>query len=329
MLAFRFTIALLLIYLCLGAAAASDSGNVVSEQVYLYQSRMFSVTVYISQLDRLSEFARRTNVDPSAAAGALLELRGGWKVQTDGREFAIPTDEIFDQFEKLQKHPDNQVRDRLLERLAALKTDAQGFQQLPPDAASSRAALNEILSRREFHQVQGPTWMDRLKFKIQQWIFQFLSNLFGSSSAPVAGKILVWSLVSIAVLVLAFSVYRTMKQNARLETIMPEMLPVSAKKWSLWMAEAQSAAAKGLWRDAVHLAYWAGISFLEESGMWRPDQARTPREYLKLIPASSEHRPALSTLTRQLEVTWYGSQQAGPETFAETLTHLENLGCRQ
>jgi Domain of unknown function (DUF4129) len=327
MLAFRFAIALLLICLFLGAAAASDSGNAVLVQ--MYPPRALSFAEYVSELDYLTGLAGRTDKDPTAAAGGLAELRGGWKVQAGGREFAIPTGEIFDQFEKLQKHPDNQIRVRLLERLAALKTDAQGFQQLPPDVASSRAALNEILSRREFHQVQGPTWLDRLKFKIQQWIFQFLSNLFGSSSAPVAGKILVWSLVSIAVLVLAFFVYRTMKQNARLETIMPEVLPVSAKKWSLWMAEAQAAAAKGLWRDAVHLAYWAGISFLEESGMWRPDQARTPREYLKLIPASSEHRPALSTLTRQLEVTWYGNQQAGPETFAETLTHLENLGCRR
>ena len=80
---------------------------------------------------------------------------------------------------------------------------------------------------------------------------------------------------------------------------------------------------------AVNLAYWGGISFLEESGMWRPDQARTPREYLRLLPADSQHRATLSTLTRQLEVTWYGNQQASPDTFSETLIHLEELGCRQ
>jgi hypothetical protein len=140
---------------------------------------------------------------------------------------------------------------------------------------------------------------------------------------------LVWSLVGVAVLALAWFVYREMKRNARLETIMPEVLPVSAKQWRVWLEEAQAAAAKGLWRDAVHLAYWGGISFLEESGMWRPDQARTPREYLRLLPADSHHREALSTLTRQLEVTWYGNQPAGSETFADTLTHLEEMGCRQ
>lgn len=291
--------------------------------------RTYSISEYVTELDRLSTLADQARDNRHAASLALANLRGGWKVEDHGQTFDINTGGIVGQFEKLEKGPDSTVLDQVIERIAALKADAQGFQQVPTDATSSRAALNEILARREFHQVQGPTWLDRLKLKIQQWIFRFLSNLFGSSSVPVAGKILVWSLVSVAVLVLAFFVYRAMKQNARLETIMPEVLPVSAKKWSIWMAEAQAGAAKGLWRDAVHLAYWAGISFLEESGMWRPDQARTPREYLKLIPASSEHRPALSTLTRQLEVTWYGSQQAGPETFAEALTHLENLGCRQ
>ena len=95
------------------------------------------------------------------------------------------------------------------------------------------------------------------------------------------------------------------------------------------MSEAQEAAASGLWREAVHLAYWAGISFLEEGSAWRPDKARTPREYLRLLPAASEHRSALSALTRQLEVTWYGNDPAGPDTFSETVTLLENLGCRQ
>lgn len=314
----RFSIVTSIVVLCLAIGATATA-----------LGRVYSISEYVTELDRLSKLADQARDDRHAATLALADLRGGWKVEDQGQTFDINTGGIVGQFEKLEKSPDTTVHKQLIEHLAALKADAQAFQRVPADAASSRAALNEILARREFHQVHGPTWLDRLKLRIQEWIFRLLSNVFGSSSAPVAGKILVWGLVSIAVLVLAFFVHRTMKQNARIETIMPEGLPVSAKKWRLWVAEAEAAAAKGLWRDAVHLAYWAAISFLEESGMWRPDQARTPREYLKLIPASSEHRPALSTLTRQFEVTWYGSQQAGPETFAETLTQLENLGCRQ
>ncbi len=292
-------------------------------------SRTYSLPEYIFELDSISALANQAKANQNAAATAVSELRGGWKVQTQGQTFNVSTGWMIDQFEKLQKTPDKEVRDRLLQRIGALKADAEAFQQAAPDANSSHAALDQILARSEFHQVHGPSRLDRLKFKIAEWIFRLLTRFFGSSSAPVVGKIFVWTLVSIAVLVLAFFIYRTLKENARMETIMPEVLPVSAKQWSVWMAEAQAAAAKGLWRDAIHLAYWAGISFLEERGSWRPDQARTPREYLRLIPATSEHRPALSTLTRQLEVIWYGHQQADPETFAETITHLENLGCRQ
>jgi len=326
MRAVRSAVVQFLMCLCLVSVASADQA---AQPVLVYASRSYSLSEYTAALDRLSALANQVHDHPNVADAAIDELRGGWKVQGQGQTFSISTGWMIDQFEKLQKAPDKEVRDRLLQRISALKADAEAFQQAVPDASSSRAALDQILARSEFHQVHGPTWLDRLKFKVAEWIFRLLTRFFGSSSAPVVGRIFVWTLVSIAVLVLAFFIYRNMKQNARLETIMPEVLAVSAKQWSVWMAEAQAAAAKGLWRDAIHLAYWAGISSLEERGSWRPDQARTPREYLRLIPATSEHRPALSTLTHQLEVTWYGHQQPGPETFAETITHLENLGCRQ
>jgi uncharacterized protein DUF4129 len=323
MLAARSAVVQFSVCLCLVSFAPAD------QAVQTVASRAFSLPEYTAELDHLSTLARQLPGNASAADSAIASLRGGWKVQAQGQTFNVGTGWMIDQFEKLQKGPDNEARDHLLQRISALKADAEAFQEAAPDATASHAILNQILARSEFHQVHGPTWLDRLKFKIAEWIFRLLSRFFGSSSAPVVGRIFVWTLVSIAVLVLAYFIYRTMKQNARLETIMPELLPVSAKQWPVWMAEAQAAAAKGLWRDAIHLAYWAGISFLEERGSWRPDQARTPREYLRLIPAASKHRPALSTLTHQLEVTWYGNQQAGPETFAETLAHLENLGCRR
>lgn len=323
----RSATALLLSCLCLSMPAGAQSSGVPPVQVS--QARVLSFSEYLSELDRLTALAGQTDKDSNAAATAITELRGGWKVQTNGGEFAIPTDGIFDQFEKLQKHPAREIRDGLLERLSTMKADAQAFQQTPQDSAAARASLAQILARREFNQVQGPTWFDRLKARIISWIVRMLTIAFGASSAPVVGWVLVWGLVAVAVLALAWFIYREMKRNARLETIMPEVLPVSAKQWRVWLAEAQAAAAKGLWRDAIHLAYWGGISFLEESGMWRPDQARTPREYLRLLPADSQHRTALSTLTRQLEVTWYGRQPAEAETFADTLTHLEEMGCRE
>ena len=94
-----------------------------------------------------------------------------------------------------------------------------------------------------------------------------------------------------------------------------------------WMMEAKAAAAAGSWRDAIHLSYWAGISFLEGRGVWHPDRARTPREYLRLLPSSAEYHKPLAALTRQFEMIWYGGTAAGPDSFSEALKHLESLGC--
>ena len=289
--------------------------------------RVFSPREYTEEIDRLSSTASSIREHPEAAEQAIAELRGNWKVEADGRDFFVDTGWLIDRFRKGTTSAE--ARTELKSRLDQLAKEANAFEQSPPDSRVTRARLDKILARSEFHQVHGPTWLDRLEYRILEWIFRLLSRFFGASSAATAGRVLVWTLVAAAVLTLAYFVFRAIRQSARQESAIPHIAVVSAKGWRAWIAEAQAAAAQGLWRDAVHLGYWAGISFLEERGAWRPDKARTPREYLRLLPAESAHRPALSALTRKLEVTWYGNDPAGPQTFSETITMLENLGCRQ
>lgn len=290
--------------------------------------RVFSLPEYLAELDRLSTLANQAIDDKAAADAALEELRPDWTITGEGQSFKINTSWLIDHFEKLKNNSPVPVRDEIRQRLRAMRANASAFQNPPADTAAARQKLTEILSRSEFHQVHGASWLDRLKYRVGMWIYRTLSKMFGASSAPTVGKVFVWTLVGIAVLALAYFIFRTIRQNARLETIMPEVLPVSTKQWRIWMKEAREAAARGAWRDAVHLGYWAGISFLEESGMWRPDQARTPREYMRLLPSDSQHRNTLQSLTRRLEVTWYGNEVAGAETFSETVANLEELGCR-
>lgn len=290
-------------------------------------ARTFSAPQYSVELERLSSLADSIRDHPDAAERAISELRGNWKVNSEGHDFLVDTGWLIDRFEKGPS--DERARSELKSRLDQLAKEAQAFERPVENTTGSRAKLDQILARREFHQVHGPTPVDRLKYRILDWIFRLLSRLFGASSAPTAGRDLVWTLVAGAVFTLAYFVYRTLRQNARREIVIPQVKPISARGWRSWMAEAQAAASHNQWREAVHLAYWAGISFLEERRAWRPDKARTPREYLRLLPAESAHRPALSALTRQLEVTWYGNDPAGPDTFSETVTLLEDLGCRQ
>jgi Domain of unknown function (DUF4129) len=62
--------------------------------------------------------------------------------------------------------------------------------------------------------------------------------------------------------------------------------------------------------------------------MWKPDRARTPREYLRLLSSSSEHRETLTALTRIFELSWYAKRDSNEGTFSQTLQALEKLGCR-
>jgi Domain of unknown function (DUF4129) len=137
----------------------------------------------------------------------------------------------------------------------------------------------------------------------------------------------VYGLMGLAGLALIYFAYRAIWSNRELERVVPTDLPVSAKEWVVWLSEARAAAAKREWRDAIHLAYWAGISFLERQGMWKPDRARTPREYLRLL-STNEYRETLTALTRIFELAWYANRGASERTFAQTLQELEKLGCQ-
>jgi hypothetical protein len=89
----------------------------------------------------------------------------------------------------------------------------------------------------------------------------------------------------------------------------------SARDWQLWLADARKAAAAGLWREAIHLVYWAAISRLESKRLWPADRARTPREYLALMMPEDPRRDGLASLTRSFERTWYGGREAAESDY--------------
>ena len=172
------------------------------------------------------------------------------------------------------------------------------------------------LTRREFKRVHDPSGKETLLSKLYGWF----SRLFGR--IHVGGKasfnllqVIVYILLGAALLLLL------------LWTLIIPFSP-SARGWRSWLANARDSAAKQDWRNAIHLAYWAGISFLESSGAWKPNQARTPREYLRQVSTRNARYPALSALTRKFEVVWYGHREAAERDYQETLGELEKLGCR-
>lgn len=283
---------------------------------------------YSSELDELRSAVQQLKDDPTQIDPVLQRIpQDVWHVNDGGRDLQVPSAGLRSNLQEWQKKQDPALLDGVITQLDARIADLRAYRGGTQDVSTQRTVLNTILARREFSSVHGPTWLDRLKQRINEFLFRLLGKAISSSVIPEIGDVVVYGLILIAVLGVAYWMYRSLRDSTKLETIMPVPVGVSAKEWPVWLREARAAGARGDWREAVHLAYWGGISFLEAQGAWRADRARTPREYLQLVQEHPERRTALRALTQRLESVWYGMSQADPAAFDQTLVDLQKLGC--
>jgi hypothetical protein len=286
-----------------------------------------SVPEYIARLDALTS-ALATDPDPLLRATVLVNaLPGILRVDGSPRIFEIRTASIRRDFRAWQTESDAAALRRLLISLHTLRSEAARFEEPAAESSAQRALLTDILSANEFRDVHGPTWVDRLRQRAFELFARLLGRLFQPSAIPTISTILVYGLMAVAVAGLALATYRFIRRSAAAETMLPVRPIASPMGWPLWLAEAQAAAARGRWRDAIHLTYWCAVVFLEVKGAWRPDRARTPREYLRLLPPSSDDGATLAALTRRFELVWYGNATADAQAFAESIANLKKMGC--
>jgi hypothetical protein len=298
---------------------------------------------YRAELDRLLSTTQQLTSSSPEIPETLRHVPQSWHVHADQQEFEISTEGLQRDVRRYEQDKSASNAIAIRRRLESLRRDMDGFEKPPADISASRTELNSILAQPEFVG-RGPKWkwlawidqkLGDFRDKIRDWLFnvvqsilRILGRLFGWTSIPTVGKAVVYGLSGVALAALLYIAYRNIFRGQKLDEVVPKNLPVSAKQWSIWLAEARAAAAKGDWRDAIHLAYWAGISFLERQGFWKPDRARTPREYLRLLSGESEQRQTLVALTRIFELAWYAKRDASEQTFSQTLEQLEKLGCR-
>ena len=287
-----------------------------------------SPAAYRAELDRLLVVIDRIDGRPAEVPRVIESLPESWRVEAGRDRFTVATAWLRRDLESVRRAPNPQSVARIRGRLQRLRDELVAYEEAPLDRADQRAHLNSVLARPEFAGVHGPTWFDGLRQRALSFLVDLLDRVIGSSSIPAFGRVAVWTLVGLAMLVVAIVIYRTLRRTTRARTIRPEEMPVSAKSWTIWLAEARAAAAASAWRDAVRLAYWAGVSFLESRRLWPPDRARTPREYMRLLPKGYAQRPVLASLTTTFERVWYAKQEADAETFATVVATLEELGCR-
>jgi cell pole-organizing protein PopZ len=201
--------------------------------------------------------------------------------------------------------------------------------QAASDFAGAHKKLAEILARRAYQEVSENPARNRFWEWLDNLINRLVDKLAGFGGKAWWLPYLLMGLLIVGVLIgLVWSLIQ-IERRSRIRLI-PETDGMtgapSAREWQLWLKDAQDAAASGLWREAIHFLYWAAISRLESKRLWPADRARTPREYLLLLPKADLRRDILTTLTRSFERTWYGGREAALSDYEAARTLAAGLG---
>jgi hypothetical protein len=191
----------------------------------------------------------------------------------------------------------------------------------------ARAQADKVLAGAEFRKVTKNTWWDEQMGKLDEW----LGRIFGGVASlgehhRWLAPLIEWGFVALAItalLVWARRVTQRQRLAIRLET------STAAAQWREtarnWASLAQNAAERGDWRDAIHSLYWASVTELEGRRVWRQNNARTPREYLRLLQTDAPQYRPLRQLTQTEERIWYGLAPAAQIDYDRALALCEEL----
>jgi hypothetical protein len=286
---------------------------------------------YHHQLQELAGRIEQLGQHPEEVGRLEAELPDHISVAADSREYSLSYEWLkndLKEFEKANIERRAELLQEIKTHLHVLDEQFAGFAGSAKGQQQSQLKLEEILSRHEFQRVHGPSAWDIWWEKVLRKLASFFTDRARRVSIdPV--KVVIYLMVTVACIMFAIWIKRRFdipKAGVAPREIVP--FSPSARGWRTWLAEARKLAQQEDWRNSIHLAYWAGVAFLEEQGAWKPDRARTPREYLRLLKPLSSHHPALSALTGKFEIIWYGQRDAKAADFQEALGQLEKLGCR-
>ncbi len=153
--------------------------------------------------------------------------------------------------------------------------------------AQARTAVETILAQSEFQQSAASRWREQLQERVGKW-FEDSWARFGGGRGAARGTALVfaWAAALAALIGLGFWLARTIADRPRGAALGLGSGAATRPRARELALRALAAARLGHTRDAVRCAYGAALVRLEEQGVWRIDEARTPREYLPMLPAA-------------------------------------------
>jgi hypothetical protein len=276
---------------------------------------------YISELERTATAIRGAASAEDAASSVPRE----WSVRVDGGTIGVDTRWIHQELAAANAQSWPSIRLRVANRLDAMRSEAtDGRPEIRGDPA---AVLADTLARKEFQRAQGSIWPEQLRQRISRWLLRLFSRIFGSALGSRAGAVVfAWITSAVALIALAMWLASLLSRRSRATALDldPAARRAAARDWAL---RAMAAARTGDLREAVRCGYHAAVSRLEEQGAWTVDDARTPREYMRLLQRDDPRSATLGDLTRRFEQVWYGRRPATGDDARHVAAHLEHLGC--
>lgn len=211
--------------------------------------------------------------------------------------------------------------------LAPSRALAQAPESDPVVPDARRAVLEHVLERPEFQRTAAAVVFEEAQKRLSAWFLRIWDR-FGLSRLGTerVATGLAWVLALLALAALTWWLVQSVARSGsrqRLGIRSPAGRGLSARAWARLAVEA---AAAGHTREAARCAYRAAVVRLEEEGAWRQDEARTPREYLRILPAAHKRYPLAADVTTRFERAWYGAIESSDDTQA-LLARLEELGC--
>jgi hypothetical protein len=292
-----------------------------------------SLEQYRAELANWSSRVSELQSSPQNSVAMLHDLPEAWQLDTGHERIRTSTKFLRGALEDFQRTSWPDMRQSILKdlgfRLDAMQRAAADYSSATNLPADAHKRLEQILAAREFARLQGPTALELLWERIKAWVDRQLAKF--SMKLPEAkdsGPLFAWCVIAVACCIFGVYLYRKSRE-IELDTTR-EIIPFapSEKSWRAWLAEARDQAARENWREAIHFAFWSGVSRLESEGAWRPDPGRTAREYLAALGSTNPARPAFASLLRRFESAWYAGRPAFAQDFESMLADLEKIGCR-
>jgi hypothetical protein len=294
--------------------------------------RELTLREYISELNRCSQALKNAGNDAATLHSLRASLPAAWIVKSGEDRYTVNMEWLSTGLATFEGNPHASASLLLPaeKRIAALRDAARELETAssPRDLTQVRGRLDKILSAREFAGLRGPSWWDVVQTRIKEWLYKQFIKLFGHlGRAEVAGNVIAWGLILLAAIFLAVWAVRLSKRGGRNPNMDLRGARPTGQDWHYWVREAAAAAKNNDFRAAIHAAYWAAVSRMEEANLLPEDRSRTPRESLRLIQRESSQYAPLKQLTLRFELVWYGYRFATAAEWNDAVQQLEKIGC--